>query len=99
MHEILLGSVTLAAVVRSTWLLIGLVRNPMYLGIILIWFGIASAFQSAPLLAAAVLYIVPVFWFYIRAEERMMSREFGVQFEDYQRRVGRLVPRLRRPAR
>ncbi len=71
----------------------GFCRNPMYLGIILIWFGIAAAFGSALLLVAAVLYVTPVFWFYIRAEERMMSGEFGEQFEEYQRKVGRLLPR------
>ncbi len=76
----------------------GFVRNPMYLGIILLWFGIAVAFQSGVLLAAAAAYVVPVLWFYIRAEERMMASEFGAQFEAYARRVGRLVPRLRRGA-
>ncbi|MEJ2133412.1 MAG: isoprenylcysteine carboxylmethyltransferase family protein, partial [Gammaproteobacteria bacterium] len=70
------------------------VRNPMYLGIILIWLGLASAFQSLVLLAAAVLYVVPVFWLYTRAEERMMSQAFGAQFDDYSRAVGRLLPRL-----
>ena len=76
----------------------GFVRNPMYLGIILLWFGVATAFQSRVLLAVAAVYVVPVLWFYIRAEEQMMSSEFGVQFEEYARRVGRLVPRLRRRA-
>lgn len=70
------------------------VRNPMYLGIILLWFGIATAFQSRVLLALAAVYVLPVLWFYIRAEERMMLSEFGEKFEQYARRVGRLVPRL-----
>jgi protein-S-isoprenylcysteine O-methyltransferase Ste14 len=73
----------------------GFVRNPMYLGIILIWFGLAVAFQNALLLLASAVYIVPVFWFYIRAEESMLSSEFGAQFEEYKRRVGRLLPRGR----
>ena len=76
----------------------GFVRNPMYLGIILIWFGIGAAFQNALLLLVAAAYVVPVLWFYIRAEERMMSSEFGRAFEEYERRVGRLLPRLRRRA-
>jgi protein-S-isoprenylcysteine O-methyltransferase Ste14 len=71
------------------------VRNPMYLGIILLWFGIAAALQSWVLLAGAAAYVVPVLWLYIRAEERMMSSEFGAQFDEYARRVGRLLPRLR----
>ena len=76
----------------------GFVRNPMYLGIILIWFGIAAGFQNAWLLTASALYIVPVLWFYIRAEEQMMAHEFGDQFAEYMLRVGRLVPKLHRPA-
>lgn len=77
----------------------GFVRNPMYLGIILIWFGLAVAFHNALLLLGSVVYVVPVFWFYIRAEEQMMSSEFGAQFEDYRHRVGRLFPSLhRKPA-
>lgn len=74
----------------------GFVRNPMYLGIILIWFGLGVAFQNALLLLVAIAYVLPVMWFYIRAEERMMSSEFGARFEAYERRVGRLLPRLRR---
>jgi protein-S-isoprenylcysteine O-methyltransferase Ste14 len=76
----------------------GFVRNPMYLGIILIWFGIAVAFQNRALLAASALYVVPVFWFYIRAEEEMMTEEFGVEFADYTRKVGRLLPKMHRLA-
>jgi len=76
----------------------GFVRNPMYLGVILIWFGLARAFQNALLLLASAASVVPVYCFYIRAEERMMSSEFGAQFEEYTRRVGRLFPRGRRRA-
>jgi protein-S-isoprenylcysteine O-methyltransferase Ste14 len=72
----------------------GFVRNPMYLGILLIWFGIAVAFQHLILLLVAVLYVVPVFLFYIRSEDRMMAREFGAPYEEYRRRVGSLLPRL-----
>src|SRR5262245_5798203 len=71
------------------------IRNPMYLGIMLLWFGIAVAYQSAVLFALAVVF-VPVLWFYIREEERMMLSEFGQPFEEYVRNVGRLIPRLRR---
>jgi protein-S-isoprenylcysteine O-methyltransferase Ste14 len=74
----------------------GFVRNPMYLGIILIWFGLGVALQSGPLLLVSALYVVPVMWFYIRAEERMLASEFGAPFEEYARRVGRLLPRMRR---
>lgn len=74
----------------------GFVRNPMYLGILLLWFGIAIAFQHALLLLAAVGYVVPVFLLYIRSEDRMLAQEFGARYEAYRRRVGSLLPRLRR---
>jgi len=74
------------------------VRNPMYLGIILLWFGIAVAYQSAVLFGLASVYVVPALWFYVREEERMMLSEFGAPFEEYSRRVGRLLPRLRQRA-
>jgi protein-S-isoprenylcysteine O-methyltransferase Ste14 len=74
------------------------VRNPMYLGIILLWLGIAAAYQSSALFGLAAIYVAPALWFYIREEERMMSSEFGAPFEEYTHRVGRLLPRLRRRA-
>jgi protein-S-isoprenylcysteine O-methyltransferase Ste14 len=74
------------------------VRNPMYLGIILLWFGIAVAYQSGVLFGLAAAYVAPALWFYIREEERMMLSEFGAPFEEYMRRVGRLLPRLRQRA-
>jgi protein-S-isoprenylcysteine O-methyltransferase Ste14 len=75
-----------------------LVRNPMYLGIILLWFGIAVAYQSGVLFGLAAACVAPALWFYIREEERMMLSEFGAPFEEYMRRVGRLLPRLRQRA-
>ena len=73
----------------------GFVRNPMYLGVILIWLGIAVAHRNAVLLLFALAYVLPVFSLYSRAEERMLACEFGAPFEDYRRSVGRLLPRLR----
>jgi protein-S-isoprenylcysteine O-methyltransferase Ste14 len=76
----------------------GFVRHPMYLGVVLIWFGISVAFRNAALLAVSALYVYPVYWYYIRAEEQMMAQEFGTEYVEYTRKVGRLLPKLRRPA-
>jgi len=73
----------------------GFVRNPMYLGVFLIWIGIALAYREPLVVATTALYVVPVYWIYIRAEERMLSEEFGAPYEEYKRQVGRLLPRLR----
>lgn len=68
-------------------------RNPLYLGSMLIAFGFALALLSWPvavLLAAGFLVIyVPV----IASEERFLRSTFP-DFEDYCRRVPRLLPRL-----
>lgn len=71
----------------------GLVRNPMYLGILLLWLGIALAYQHA-LLGLATLALVPVFLLYIRSEDRMLAAEFGEPYAEYRRRVGSLLPRM-----
>jgi protein-S-isoprenylcysteine O-methyltransferase Ste14 len=72
------------------------VRNPMYLGILLLWLGITVAYQHPILLLVAVGYVVPVFLLYIRSEDRMLAAEFGPPYEAYRQRVGSLLPRLRR---
>ena len=64
-----------------------------------LWFGIAVAYQSGVLLGVAAAYVAPALWFYIREEERMMSSAFRAAFEEYTRRVGRLLPRLPRLSR
>lgn len=74
------------------------VRNPMYLGIMLLWLGIGAGLQSLGLLAVSLLYVVPVLWRYIREEEEMMAQEFGDEFARYAGHVGRLLPRWRRSA-
>jgi protein-S-isoprenylcysteine O-methyltransferase Ste14 len=74
----------------------GFVRNPMYLGILLLWFGIAVAFQHWLLLLLATGYVVPVFLLYIRNEDRMLVAEFGAPYEEYRQRVGSLLPRRHR---
>jgi hypothetical protein len=73
------------------------VRNPLYLGSILIAAGFAVALESWTVgLALAVMFVaiyVPV----IASEERFLRSTFP-GFEDYCSRVPRLLPRLR-PAR
>lgn len=69
------------------------VRNPLYLGSILIAAGFAVALLSWPVgLALAGMFLliyVPV----IASEERFLRATFP-EFEDYCQRVPRLIPRL-----
>ena len=64
-------------------------RNPIYLGMTLALTGVAILLGSlVPFL------VVPFFAFlidrrFIRAEEAMLARTFGAEFDDYSRRVRR----------
>ena len=72
------------------------VRHPAYLVPMLIWLGLGVAFLNLPVIAAAILYVIPNYVFYLRAEERMMLESFGDEYRDYCRRVPMLIPRFAR---
>ncbi len=68
------------------------VRNPLFLlALILLWL---SPVMTENLL---VLYLIATVYFYLGSihEERMLAEKFGDAYRDYQRRVPRIVPRLR----
>jgi protein-S-isoprenylcysteine O-methyltransferase Ste14 len=81
-----------------TWGPYGWVRHPTYLGVFLIWLGLAIGFRSPVVLALTALYVIPAYLVYIRSEEEMMLSEFGEEYQDYCRRVGMIVPRRSTPA-
>jgi protein-S-isoprenylcysteine O-methyltransferase Ste14 len=72
------------------------VRHPGYLAVFLIWFGLASAFASLPVLLVALLYVVPAYCLYVRSEERMMLEELGDSYRAYRERTGMFFPRFKR---
>lgn len=75
----------------------GLVRHPIYTGLIAAIVASALAEATATALGGAAL-IVLSFWVKARAEERFLTGELGADaYEAYRRRVPMLVPRLRRP--
>jgi protein-S-isoprenylcysteine O-methyltransferase Ste14 len=74
------------------------VRHPTYLGVLLLWFGLAIAFRSLPVLLAAAFYSV-VYHLYARREEEMMSTAFGDAYVRYCAQVGRFLPRSLHPFR
>jgi protein-S-isoprenylcysteine O-methyltransferase Ste14 len=73
------------------------VRNPLYLGSILIAAGFAVALESWPVGLALALMFAAIYVPVIASEERFLRTTFPA-FEDYCRRVPRLIPRLT-PAR
>ncbi len=77
----------------------GLVRHPIYLGVFLMWLGLAVAFASVAVLLVTLLYVVPSYLLYMHAEEEMMMGAFGDAYREYRRTVPMLIPWLhaRRP--
>ena len=73
----------------------GLVRHPVYLGVLLIWLGLTIAFLSPIALIVTALYAVPGYVLYVRSEEKMMHEEFGEAYARYCRRVPMLLPYVR----
>lgn len=68
-------------------------RNPLYLGSMLLAFGFAVAAHSWwTALALAILFAV-IYWPTIRSEEEFLRGRFP-GYEEYSRRVPRLLPRL-----
>ena len=72
------------------------VRHPLYLAAFLVWFSLAFTFSNVAVLLVAVLYVVPGYLIYIRAEEEMMLLHFGDAYATYCARVGMLFPRIRK---
>jgi protein-S-isoprenylcysteine O-methyltransferase Ste14 len=70
-----------------------LVRNPMYLGAALVLCGAALFYESIPLAAYAVLFLVITHLFVLFYEEPTLRQTFGNDYEVYSRRVGRWWPK------
>ncbi len=64
-------------------------RNPMYVGVMLILWGEAIFFRSASLGIYSCIIFGAFNAFIIFYEEPRLSKDFGVQYGDYQRRVRR----------
>jgi len=72
------------------------VRHPLYVAAFLIWFSVALAFSNEAVLLITVLYVIPSYLVYMRAEEEMLLRHLGDAYATYRARVGMLFPRIRR---
>lgn len=71
------------------------VRNPMYLGVLLVIAGWSLAFASPRIAAYGACVALAFHLFTTLYEEPTLRRAFGADYEDYVRRVGRWLPRLR----
>ena len=66
-------------------------RNPMYVGMLLLYIGLAVFLNSAWVLAVLPLVLVVMTWGVVRREERYLERKFGSVYLDYKASVRRWV--------
>lgn len=66
-------------------------RNPMYLGMAFVLFGLAVWRGSLPGLAAVLLFCAYMTRFQIRPEERMLLKLFGEEYSAYMAQVRRWI--------
>jgi protein-S-isoprenylcysteine O-methyltransferase Ste14 len=71
------------------------VRNPMYVGVVALILGQALLLGREILLAWAAVAALVFHLFLVLHEEPGLRRRFGAEYEEYARRVGRWLPRLR----
>ncbi len=69
------------------------VRNPMYVGILLILLGEALLLESRAHFGYAAAAMVMFNLFIILYEEPSLRKRFGASYEEYCRTVGRWIPR------
>ncbi len=76
------------------------VRNPIYIGALMIVVGEAWLFLSLPLLLYVIAVAVGFHLIVVAYEEPRLSARFGEEYEAYRRSVPRWIPRRRslRPA-
>jgi protein-S-isoprenylcysteine O-methyltransferase Ste14 len=68
------------------------VRNPMYLGVLLVVVGWAELFRSAHVLEYGLGVILVAHCFVVLVEEPLLRRRFGASYEAYCRAVRRWLP-------
>lgn len=66
-------------------------RNPMYLGMILMLFGVAAYVGSLPFYIAAIVYFVLIDRTFCPYEENKLADAFGEQFDVYRSKVRRWI--------
>jgi protein-S-isoprenylcysteine O-methyltransferase Ste14 len=75
-----------------------IVRNPLYLGNILLWVGFAVSARLLWLVPLVVLLLAFEYHAIVRWEEQLLTARIGAAYGDYTRRVPRWLPAWRAPA-
>lgn len=86
--------------VGGTYLVIsgpfGYVRNPLYLGNMILYFGIGiMSFALFPYLqAAAMIFFYFQYLVIVKEEEKYLRQSFGKEYDEYYKNVPRFIPRV-----
>lgn len=70
------------------------IRHPGYLGMTLIFFGLALALQSRYGLITLVIIYLPALFYRISAEEGMLIKEFGKEYLEYIEKTKKIIPKI-----
>ncbi len=69
------------------------IRDPIYLGVIL--FSLSAPLILRSLLGLLVMIaLVPMIVYRIRVEERVLTKRFGKEYEEYARKTKRFIPHV-----
>jgi len=71
-----------------------MVRNPLYIGNILLWVGFAVSAQLPWLAPLVVVLLALEYHAIVRWEERLLESRMGENYRQYLRRVPRWIPNL-----
>jgi protein-S-isoprenylcysteine O-methyltransferase Ste14 len=72
------------------------VRNPMYIGVLLVILGQAALYHALRLAEYGALCIFLAHLFVLFYEEPTLHRQFGDSYDEYRRTVPRWLPRFRK---
>lgn len=70
------------------------VRNPMYLGVLLVILGQAALFHAPRVAEYGTVCILLAHLFVLSYEEPTLQKQFGESYEEYRRAVPRWIPRF-----
>jgi protein-S-isoprenylcysteine O-methyltransferase Ste14 len=76
-----------------------LVRNPLYVGNILLWLGFAVSARLLWLAPLVVVVLALEYYAIVKWEERLLELRLGDTYRSYAARVSRWVPSMRQPDR
>jgi protein-S-isoprenylcysteine O-methyltransferase Ste14 len=72
-----------------------IVRHPLYAAMWLWGIGQALALPNWIAGFAALVLFVPIYFYRVPREERMMIDHFGDEYQEYMKQTGRVLPRMR----